>query len=130
MQGLGRSNDLCPAEAVLVVILRNRTGVLQGGNDICPFFLRQETRRFGGAREEEKRYHTKDNGKYTFLSRLMSVISEAFDVQYQNEYPGPPVLTTRSIELVDSSGQQTGESAGQSCRGEESRDPSKRHTIS
>ena len=113
MQGLGRSNDLCPAEAVLVVVLRNRTGVLQGGNDICPFFLRQEMRRFGRAREEEKRYHTKDKGKYAFLSRPMSVISKVVGVQYQNEYPGPPGLTTHSIELVDSSGQQTGESAGQ-----------------
>ena len=63
MQGLGRSNDLCPAEAILVVVLRNRTGVLQGGNDIRPFFLRQETRRFGGAREEKKRNYTKDKGK-------------------------------------------------------------------
>jgi hypothetical protein len=113
VQGLGRSNDLCPAEAVVVVILRNRTGVLQGGNDIRPFFLRQEMRRFGGAREEEKRDYTKDKCKYAFLSRLMSVISETFDVYYQNEYPGPPRPTARSIEVVDSSGQQTGESAGQ-----------------
>jgi hypothetical protein len=113
VQGLGCSNNLCPAEAVPVVVLRNRTGVLQGGNDIRPFFLRQEMRRFGGAREEEKRHHTKDRGKYAFLSRRMSVISEAFDVQYQNEYPGPPGLTTHSIELVDGSGQQTGESVSQ-----------------
>ena len=42
----------------------------------------------------------------------MSVVSEAVEGQYQNEYPGPPGLTTHSIELIDSSGQQTRESAG------------------
>ena len=63
MRGLGRSNDFCPAEAVLFIVLRHRTGAFQARNDIHPFFLRQETRRFGGARKEEKRDHTKDKGK-------------------------------------------------------------------
>ena len=105
MQALGRSNDLGPAEAVLVVILRHRTGVLQGGYDIRPFFLRQETSHSGRAREEEKGYQTKDNANYTFLSRPVSFISRhSRCTTYQNEYPGPPGLTVLSIELVDGSG--------------------------
>ena len=39
MQGLGCSDDLCPAELVLLVVLRHRTSVFQDRDDIFPFFL-------------------------------------------------------------------------------------------
>lgn len=75
MRGLGRSNDLCPAKVVLLVVLRHRTGEFQGGNDVHPFFLRQEAGLFGRARKEEKSGHAEEKGKYAFLSIPMSVTS-------------------------------------------------------
>ena len=54
MWRLGRSSCLRPAEFVPVTVLRDGTGVFQSGNHVRPFFLRQEARRFGGARKEEK----------------------------------------------------------------------------
>ena len=75
MRRLGRSNDFCPAKAVLVVVLRHRTGMFQRGNDVRPFFLRQEAGLLGRARKEEKGDHAKDKSKYTFLSRPISIIS-------------------------------------------------------
>lgn len=74
MRRLGRHNDLHPAKVVLVLFLRDRTRVFQGGNDVRPFFLCQEARRFGRARENEKGDHTKYKGKYAFLSKETDVL--------------------------------------------------------
>jgi len=63
VRGFGRFNDFSPAEAVLAVVVRDCASVFQSRNNIRPFSLRQETRRFGGARDKEKRDHTKDKGK-------------------------------------------------------------------
>ena len=47
MQGLGRFKDLCPAESVVVIILRHGSSTFQGRDDIFPFLVRQEMRRLG-----------------------------------------------------------------------------------
>ena len=47
MRGLGRFQDLCPAESVVVIILGHRSSMFQGGDDIFPFLVRQEMRRLG-----------------------------------------------------------------------------------
>ena len=67
MRGTGRFDNFYPTKAVLVVVFRDRTRLFQGGNDIRPFFLRQETRRLGRAGKDEKRHHAKCNSKYAFL---------------------------------------------------------------
>ena len=76
MRGLGCFSDFCPAEAVVGAILRNGTSLFQGGNNIGPFFVSQETRRFRRPRKEEKRDHSKYKGKYAFLSRPIGVSSD------------------------------------------------------
>lgn len=43
VRGPSTSSDLCPAESVIFVVLRNRSGVFQNGNNIFAFFLCQET---------------------------------------------------------------------------------------
>ena len=39
MQGLGCSNDLCPAELILLIVLHHRTSMFQDRDDVFSFFL-------------------------------------------------------------------------------------------